>query len=112
MGVGLYGAEIFECLLLLLHTIRRCTCWCTNSEGVLAVRKANSSPFHEAIKRISLQLMECLGCMADILKLDWTLDTCNRGEMRPPYLNETHRPVILLTETQFAETRVSTEQLT
>lgn len=54
LGVDLRRADIFERLLLLLHPIRRCTCWRANSEGILAVGEADSSPLHEAIKRVSL----------------------------------------------------------
>lgn len=74
LSAGLHGAEILECLLLLLHAIRRCTCWCANPEGVLTVREANSSSLYETIQCISLQLMKRLGCMAYVLKLYWNLD--------------------------------------
>lgn len=49
LSTGLNRAEILERLLLLLHTIRRCTCWRANTKRILAVGKADSSPLHEAI---------------------------------------------------------------
>lgn len=49
LSTDLDRAEILERLLLLLHAIRRCTCWRANTKRILAVGKADSSPLHEAI---------------------------------------------------------------
>jgi len=70
LGADLHGTEIFERLLLLLHTVRGCAGWRANTERVFTIGEADSSPLHEAIQRIPLQLVERVGGVPYVLKLD------------------------------------------
>lgn len=54
--------------------------------------------------------MERVGRVSYVFELDQTLEVCGSKQMGFRYLDETHRPVVLLTETQFAETWVATKQ--